>query len=141
MGTAASAKKPAVSRELAEKEVNGWLDHKNIRSKKRRDSEGSIEDLIEAVQDGYISIDPDDHHLTVILGTPIGSSGQKKELKFKPRITVGELRPYLKDVKIADVEGRLLAYIRGLTGEPEAMIESMDSNDQGLLTTVVLFFM
>ncbi len=131
----------AVSKQIATEEITKWLDGKGVRTKKRKDNEESIEELIEAVEEGYLTVDHDSNELVVQLATPLGSEGQITEFRFKPRLTVGEVHPFLKKLKVGDNDGRLLAYAQALTGQPAAVINSMDTGDQGLIITITLFFL
>ena len=131
----------AVSKQIATEEITKWLDSKGVRAKKRKENEDSIDELIEAVEEGYLVVDHDSNELVLQLATPLGSDGQIKEFRFKPRLTVGEVHPFLKKLKAGDVDGRLLAYAQALTSQPAAVINSMDTGDQGLITTIALFFL
>jgi len=138
MGTAVSK---AIPKEKATEEINEWLDYKRIRAKKRKANEESIEDLIEAMEEGYLRFDPETKSLILELGVPLGTNEQITELKFKPRVSVGEMKPYLGKLKPGDADGRLLAYVTALTGQPTAVIDTMDSSDQPLATSIVVFFL
>ena len=131
----------AVSKQIATDEITKWLDSKGVRAKKRKENEDSIEELIESVEEGYLIVDDETNELVLELATPLGSEGQIKEFRFKPRLTVGEVHPFLKKLKVGDNDGRLLAYAQALTGQPAAVINSMDTGDQGLIVTITLFFL
>ena len=60
-----------VSREVAEKDVQRWLEAKRVRQSKKTLLADNIEVLVEEVMEGFISID-DDCNLTQKLRFPIG---------------------------------------------------------------------
>lgn len=131
----------AVSKEQSINEINQWLNFKNVRSKKRKTNEDSIDELVEGIEEGYLTFDADTNELTLELGIPLGTDGQIKSLTFKPRMSVGEIHEYLKKVKPGDADGRLTAYVKALTGQPSAVIDSMDTGDSALTTSIVVFFL
>ena len=123
--------------EQAEKEVNGWLDEKGVRPRKRKDSEDSIETLIEAVQDGDIYFD-EDGNLIQKLSQKVGD---QEELTYQSRITLKEVRVRLKNIKTNDIDGRVMAYIAAATKQPLGIIDEMSTNDYSLSQAVAVFFM
>lgn len=139
MGTPAVSN--AIPKEKAIEEINKWLDHKNIRKKKRESNQESIDELVEAIEDGALVFDEETKDLIMQLLIPIGTKEDIKELRFKSRLKVGEVHQHLKKVKTGDNDGRLLAYVQALTGKPAAMIEDMDTGDQQLAVTIVIFFL
>lgn len=129
-----------VSREVAEKDVQRWLEAKRVRQTKRESLKDYIESLILEVMEGFISID-DDCNLTQKLRFPIGLHENIKELNFKSRLKVLEINEFLKNVKQGDNDGRVLAYILAATEQPLGIIQSLDTEDLGVSQSIAVFFL
>ena len=129
----------SVSREVATEEVEGWLDFKGVRARKRESNKEYIEQLIEGVEDGFLSID-EEKNIHFELARPIGNDKQIKQLKFKPLMQVKDYHPHLKSVKPGDSDGRMMAYICGLTGENSGVIAQLDTEDNTIATNIAVFF-
>lgn len=135
-----------VGREIAEMEVNAWLDSKGI-NEKQRGEEGngeSVEKLIEAVQDGTLSIDQETFEITHSLRIPIeNDEGETtiSSLVYKPRLKVFELQKALKGTKGSDVDARLIAYISAFSGKPKGVIGGLDLIDYNIAQGIAIFFM
>lgn len=130
-----------VSLDVAEQEIESWLDHKKIRAKKREANADQIEVLVEAVQDGSLTFDEESGKLIQILSEPLGNNEHRDKLSFKPRLKIGDLHRHTKGVQAGDGDGRLLAYISALTDEPKALIQDMDSTDYSISASIAIFFM
>tara|TARA_R110002051_G_scaffold162219_4_gene233738 strand:+ start:1180 stop:1593 length:414 start_codon:yes stop_codon:yes gene_type:complete len=131
---------PLVTREIAEKEVQAWLDHKGLRPRKRKELEDNIEELVQCVMWGDLVINSDTFDITQKLATPAGSDGKIKELVWMPKITVGGLNKYLTGVKSGDVDARLIAYSAALTKNNTGIIKLLDTGDNAICGTIVIFF-
>ncbi len=129
----------SVSREVAIEEIEGWLDYRRERPKKREANKEYIEQLIEGVEEGVLSVD-EDHNIIFELAFPIGNEKQIKELKFKPLLQVKDYHPHLKTVKSGDSDGRMMAYICGLTGQNSGVISQLYTNDLTMATNIAVFF-
>lgn len=129
-----------VSREVAEKDVQRWLEAKRVRQSKKTLLADNIEVLVEEVMEGFISID-DDCNLTQKLRFPIGLHENIKELNFKSRLKVLEINEFLKNVKQGDNDGRVLAYILAATEQPLGIIQSLDTEDLGVSQSIAVFFL
>lgn len=128
-----------VNRETAEKDIDRWLDAKNVKPSKREAYADYIETLIEAVMDGSLAVSAEGV-LTFKLSMPIGVEEKISALTFKNRLTVGALNSELKGVKAGDQDGRMVAYVAALTGLAKASVEKLDSSDYAVPTSVAVFF-
>lgn len=126
--------------ETAQKDVERWLDLKKIGSTKRQSMKDSIEGLVEGIRDGILSIN-EKGEIQQTLKFPLGEDESIKTLVFKPRISIKEVKPYLKEVKGSDVDGRLAAYVAALTNTSKDIIEKMDSEDSGISNSIAVFFL
>jgi hypothetical protein len=130
---------PKMPRELAEKEVNSWLDYKRVKPSKREDNKDSIDSLIDSFMDGSLSLNPDTSEITLKLNYPVTSNNIDK-LVFKPRLKVGEIHKRLANVKSTDGDARVMAYVSALTGQNTGVIADMDSGDYSIAQPIVIFF-
>lgn len=126
-----------VSQEVAEREVNEWLDFKRIKTSRRKDLEDQIEGLVNLVMEGDMVI-LEDKTIELALGQPLDS---KSKLTFKPRLSLREVQPRLREVKPGDADGRLMAYICALTGESMGVLGLMDTVDYTACTNIAVFFL
>lgn len=126
----------------AQDELEAWLDWRKILPSQKEAYKDDIEKLADAMTLGLVSID-EEKKIHVKLRFPVGEEGpdQLKELVCKARINDFDLQPYLKNVKAADGDGRILAYKAALTGVMKAQIQRLDSVDQGIMNSVVVFFL
>lgn len=131
-----------VSREVAEKDVSRWLDTRRVSEKKRGEYSANIEDLIEAVSEGRLIVD-DSGYLTQKLEFPMGESGSIKELKYHPRITVGDVRQAMNamSAKSSDADARVISHIAASTKVATNVIQRMDTSDYSLSQAVAIFFL
>lgn len=126
-----------VSREVAEKDVQRWLDHKRVKELKREKNKDAIESMIECVMDGTLVID-DECVITHNLLFPLGNDENIKELKYSPRLTVGRIGEYTKNAKTNDE--RVRGYISALSGMSNGLISNMETEDYSVVGNVVIFF-
>jgi hypothetical protein len=127
-----------VTESIAKKEVEKWLDFKKVSSRKREEYKAYIEALTYAVQDGDLILN-EDNSFTQVLKFPLGD-GSVKELTYKPRVTVSELRDATKGLAAGDAEGRLAAYCAALTNQPKGVFYGLDSEDNGIAQAIAIFF-
>lgn len=125
-----------VSLSVAQEEVSEWLDHLRITPQLRQNHKDMIDTLIEAVSFGLVEIN-EDKTITQKLQFPVG---EVSELKYKSRLNDYILEPYLKGVKTSDGDARILAYKAALTGVLKVNIQKMDSSDQRIANSIVVFF-
>lgn len=126
--------------ETAQQDVEKWLELKKIGSAKRQSMKDSIESLVDGIRDGILSI-KDTGEIQQTLKFPLGEDEAVKTLVFKPRISIKEVKPYLKEVRSSDVDGRLSAYVAALTNTSKDIIEKMDSEDSGVSNSIAVFFL
>jgi hypothetical protein len=129
-----------ISRELAQQEVEKWLDFKRYRQSKREENKDSIEQLVNAVSDGLLILN-DDFSWTQKLIFPIGEGVEIKELKYRPRLNSKLTEPHLKGIKASDIDARLNGIICALTDSPKPVVASLDTEDKGIATTIAVFFL
>lgn len=132
-----------ITREQAEKEINGWLDTRKIRERKREEKSEEIETLIGAVMDGVLRVDAEGR-LIQELAFPIeDEDGQIefKELTFKNRLNAKELKKYTKGINSSDAFELIRAYTAALTNKSKGEIELLESTDSSLTNTVATFFL
>lgn len=132
----------SVSEEVAIEEINGWLDKCRFRKRSRESNKEYIDQLVDAVMDGDLIVDEETKELTMNLAHPIGESNAFKTLTFKTDLKVKEIRLKMKsgNVKPGDSDGRILAYAAALTSQPFSVVDSMSTVDQGLASSIAIFF-
>lgn len=125
----------------AMEEVEQWLDSKRVREKKRDLYAENIEELAEAISAGDLRTD-DQGRFVQKLAFPIGE-GEKQftELTYKTRVPVGKFHVHLKGVKADDVDGRIMAYVAGLTDAGKGIISQMDGVDYEISKAIAVFFL
>lgn len=130
-----------VVREVAEKEIESWLDKKKVFASTRDAYKESIEILIESVSEGVLVLNPDTFELIHTLLFPIESELATTELKYKPRLNDNMLKPYLNGIKANDADGRILATVAALTSVPtKNILMALDSMDKRIAMAIVVFF-
>ena len=132
-----------VDRDTAALDIERWLDHKKVSSRKREQRKDEIESLIAEVQDGTLVVD-DNCNLVYSLKFSISDEGGSvavDELKFKPRLRASDLEPYLKGVKATDADGRVRAYVCALTNKPVGIVSKLDTEDKSIAENIALFFL
>lgn len=133
-----------VLRETAVSEVDSWLDKKKISQSLRDSRKESIETLYSAVEEGMLVLNKDqDFQFVLTLGEPITSDSKQallSELKFKSRMAVKELQPYLRGISADDGDGRMRAHVCALTKQNGGLILNMDTNDYRVAMAIAIFF-
>jgi hypothetical protein len=132
-----------VSKEVAELEVTKWLDFKKVSETKREANKESIKSLCEAVSDGSLTLN-DDNKFIHKLKFPIENNEgivTVSELKYKPRLTTKNVKPYLSSVKATDVDGRIMAYVCALTENSTNIIAEIDTEDYSVCQSIAIFFL
>lgn len=129
-----------VSREIAEKDVNGWLDFKKVDQGKRDSLEGAIDRMITLVQDGTFEINQETFSIKHKLKFSIGQNPPIIELIYKPRIPVSALQDNLAGVNGKDGIAVTLAYIAALTDTAKGILKGLDNEDYRNADLVAVFF-
>lgn len=130
-----------ITQEIAEKEVLRWLDARCTSESKKLKMSETIKELENAVMDGKLIV-KDDATLCQKLDFPIGDEAKILELNFKNRLAVGDIQKRMtgNNVKMGDIDGRIMVYASVLTDLAYGQIAKMDSSDYSLTSTVANFF-
>jgi hypothetical protein len=130
-----------INREQAEKEVNAWLDHKHFSEKRRELKKDAIENLISAIEDGSLTMDPESFKITQQLLFPLKNEKPVEQLVFLPRITVDAVQKSMGGTKADDLHGMVKAYVCALTTQPKGVIAALDTEDYDIAQKIAIFFM
>jgi hypothetical protein len=130
-----------ISREGAAKEVTAWLDFKKITEKKRETYKDNIENLIDSMSEGNLTLDEKTFEFTHTLKFQIEGEAPLTTLKYKPRITVEKVQVHLQGVRPNDNYGLINAYIAALTTQPKSVIKQLDTEDYSVAYGIAVFFM
>lgn len=126
--------------EVAQAEVQRWLDFKRINEKKREEKKESIESLVSYFEDGTLELQ-EDYTIKQTLKFPIGANEAVKELTFKPRLTVKEINNAKnKNAKGFDTDSYITDRMAALTGVNRELLLNLDTVDAGVCNTIVVFF-
>ena len=125
-----------VSIEVAQAEIQKWLDGTKVMASKQAASKSDIELLTDAVCDGLLVVN-EDLTLTQKLLYPLEGV---TELVYKSRLSVGDPASRVKEFKADDIHGMVLAYVATLTQKPNALIKNIDRKDYRISTAVAGFF-
>lgn len=128
-----------IAREIAESEVNGWLDYMGISASLKEKHNPSVEKMIDAVEAGTLVIN-DDKTLLQKMVYPFGAETKITELKYKPTLTVGEVNNHKASLDITNPQFSTFAYLGASTGQPVSVLFKMDIRDFKLCDNIVLFF-
>lgn len=126
--------------EVAEADVNRWLDFKQVSEKKREGNKENIEAMIEEIQKGSMKIN-DDFTISYDLRNPIGEEIKTIQLQFRGRVKMRDIQTALRGVDSKDLQGWVIAYTAAVTQNPKPLIAQMDSVDFGICQAIVSFFM
>ncbi len=118
-------------------EIGNWLDFKKVPQRKRDAYKDAIETLADAISNGSMSIS-EDNHITYKLNFEVGGVS---ELKFKPRLTVSDVKAKTSTLKTSDAEGRLLAYVSALTEVSVGELSKLDTEDFSICQSIAVFFL
>lgn len=129
-----------VSREVAENEVNAWLDYIHVR-KSQRESEFAkvyINHIVESVMEGSLIFN-EDKTITQKLLTPLGE-GATKEIVYNSRFEVGKMIDIMAGVKSSDEASKVIAILSLLSGKPIAVFKKLERSDYVIAEKITLFF-
>ena len=135
--------KQKVTREVALKDFERWLNFKNIKGRKREDNENFEQIIVDAIVDGQLTIG-DNCHIKFILPEAItNKEGEEvlKELTFLPRIRVRDVNNKMKGVKADDGDGRVVAYISAITQQNTGIITNLFTEDYSVCQSIVMYFL
>lgn len=129
-----------ITREVAEAEVNSWLDYKKIGQEKRETYKKNIDNMVEAIMDGWLMLQ-EDKTFKHLLKFEVGEEKKVTELSYTPRITVSKINTAMKGVPSNDGDARILAYAHALTGTAKGILSKLDTEDYNISQAIVLFFL
>ena len=133
--------KEVISLDVAQAEIDKWLDHKRVNTKKREANQSTIESLVMAVQAGRLTFNDESKKLVQTLDFPLGKNNDVKTLEYHSRIGVGTIHKHLKGLNSNDADGRLLSYVSALTSQSKALIGNMDTEDYSVGQSISIFFL
>ncbi len=130
-----------ITREIAEKEVNAWLQYKKVPEDYIAGSRMYIKGIEIAVREGSMVIDPTTFEITHKLKWPIGAADfEITELKYKARVGVSVIAANIAGIPVTDLTNRTLGILAALCGKPRTEIAPMDSEDFRAASDVAAFF-
>jgi hypothetical protein len=132
--------KPKITRELAVEEINSWLDAKKIFESRRENFKDAIETLVEAMQNGVLTLEQGGQFRHTLLFPIQGEGISMTELTYKARLNRKMVNPHLKGVKPGDSEGRMLAHLQALTDAPKNILSVLDHEDERIADSILIFF-
>ena len=124
-----------VERIVAENDVSAWLDFKNVSQRKRKEHEEIIENLVNAVEDGVLSINSENFHIAQQLYIPIENKDGEvtvESLNYVARAKVYEIHNGLKDVKGGDSHGMVLGYASALTKQRTRNNKTFEKDEEDI---------
>jgi len=130
-----------VSKEVALKEVNKWLDYKKVDETKRSESSDAIEAIAKCIEAGHLSYSSKDNTFVQTLKWPIGADSSIKELTYKARLSMNDVHVRTKNVKSGDAHGLITAYICALTEQNSGLIGGLDTEDNRVAQSIATFFL
>lgn len=136
-------RKSKISKEIAEKDFERWLDIKRFSQAKRESKKEFEEEIIISIMSGDAVID-EKGKITYKLLFPIKTKEEKttiSQFEFKPRLIQREVKSALEGVKAADGDGRIVAYISALTGQAKALIGGLETIDFAFCQAMALYFL
>ncbi len=133
-----------LSREVAEIEVEAWLDKKKVFQETRDKYKDYVDIIVEAIMNGVLVLD-DKGEFTQILLFPLGGKGEGESsiesIKYRLRVNDKQVSPHMRGVKADDADGRLQALIAAITSQSKSVISNFDSADKRIATAIGIFFM
>ena len=127
-----------LSLELAKEEFNKWAESKKLSAKILEKHDDDAEIIIDAIQEGILVLDEENCFIQTLQFPKEGL----QSLKYKNRVTKGELAASTKGIKTDDLIGNMsICYISCLTGENRGMIRALDSVDSSLGEHIAAFFL
>lgn len=131
-----------VSKNVAESEIQKWLDVRKVSDKKRELYSDTISELVTAVEEGRLTVE-DDGTLVQKLEFPMGENKSIVTLRFAPRVTIYDVRQATSalNAKANDPDARLIAYIAASTKMAVNVVQRLDTIDYSTSTNIALFFL
>lgn len=132
--------KEAVTREVAEREIEAWILKKKILPSVREARTENIKQLVDGIEAGVLTLD-EEGKFTHILLFEFGDEQKFTQLTYKARLNDKMLATWMKGVKGDDAEGRMLGYVAALTSTNRSLLELMDSADKRIAMSIAIFFL
>jgi hypothetical protein len=132
-----------VTREVAEADVQSWLDYKKIFTQTREKYKDHIDVLVDAVMNGALVLDKEKYSFihTLLFPFEVKDGEGTTELKFRARANGNLLNEKMRGVKSDDADARLEAMIAALCDVPRGMIGKLDTADKRITVAIGIFFM
>lgn len=130
-------RKPEIAREVAEEEINDWLDFKDV-FEPSDEQKASIDVLIKSIMYGRLVYNKEEKTFVQKLKTPLNDS--ITELKYRARINDNHVQKYMKGVPQNDVDKRINAYIAALTETSNGIVGGLDYVDKRVANAITTFF-
>ena len=136
-------KTAAVSKEIADQEVEKWLDFKKIDQDDIKDIDDQKTPLSLAIQKGYLSLDSDMvfHHKLKFPIEDVDGNIVLDKISYKPRLKMWEIESKTKGVDMKNTFALIRAYMCALTDLNSGMLKKLDSSDNKIAQGIALFFL
>lgn len=131
--------KEKVDLEKAQNEFNTWLDHKRVSNSKRESLKDVQDEIIDAIVDGTLVINPETFEIVYTLKFP-PEKGDLNTITFKPRVSTGVIDSKLRGVALNDAPGRVRAYACAVTGLVPNDFRVLDTADWSIVSDIVAYF-
>lgn len=126
-----------VTLEQAKKEFETWFEAKRLPSYLKDKKSDDIDVIVNAIQEGNLVLN-EDNTFTQVLAFP---TERVSELKYRFRVSEGELAAGLKGIKVDDLVGQMpIGYVSVLTGEVRGNIRALDTADLTVGKAIAAFF-
>lgn len=127
-----------VKKEVAQKEFDQWFENRKLpKTRREGDNEEFVKELVCAIEEGYVVI-LEDGGVELKLREPISGEYPVNSLKFKSRITAGELQAKTSYAK--DSAGKQIATLAALTDEVGGSIRALGSVDYSIAVVISTFY-
>ncbi len=144
---AATAKKESLFKEKLDDEramadVETWLEFKRISPIVREQQIENIELIKSYIKYGVLTLNQD-HTITHKLLFPLESpSGETvlSELTYQARVSIEKINLKMKGYGLKDLNGRMLGYVYAITGQPQNMLNKLDTEDLKIAQAISAFF-
>ncbi len=136
--------KKKIPLETAQAEVQSWLDYKKVSDQKQKNLKENTDIMAHAIVDGRLVLRAEDMHFVHALSFAVKNASGKEtvsELVYKPRLTVKDVNDRMKGVKPADGDARIVRLVGAITGQPSAVLENLDTEDNSLAQQFASFFL
>ena len=125
--------------ETATEEFKKWADSKMISNKVIEKHQDDADAIIDALQQGNLSLDEETNDLIQFLFFP---KGETTELRYRSRVSKGELSASTRGLRSDNIIGEMpICYVSCLTGKDKGTIRALDSTDSSLGEHIAAFFL